>query len=78
MLDAYIIEEIKKREDERLRREELNRPRLHIEIDDPRMPPDSRNNEEEDHDSEEEDGAVRIDLYKANPSSNARSTCRFR
>ena len=32
VLDAYIIEEIKKQEDERRRRNEEARPRLHIEI----------------------------------------------
>lgn len=40
MLDAYIIEEIRKREDERRRREEADRPRLRIEV--PRRSPDRR------------------------------------
>ena len=61
MLDAYIIDDIKKREDERRRQEELNRPRLHIEIDDPRQnSPEYPNGENDDSDNEE--GIVRIDL----------------
>lgn len=32
MLDAYIIEEIKKREEARRIRDDADRPRLHIEI----------------------------------------------
>ena len=64
MLDAYIIDDIKKREDERRRREDLNRPRLHIEIDDPRRDyPERHGDESEDPDND--DGVVRIDLYHA-------------
>ena len=63
MLDAYIIDDIKKRDEERRRREELNRPRLHIEIDDPRSPDHEHpHDEDDDHDSEDDDGTVRIDL----------------
>ena len=61
MLDAYIIDDIKKREDERRRQEELNRPRLHIEIDDPRQE-SPHYPEEDDNDSDNEEGVVRIDL----------------
>ena len=63
MLDAYIIDDIKKRDDERRRREELNRPRLHIEIDDPRRNlPEYR---DEDSEESDDDGVVRIDLCEA-------------
>ncbi len=70
VLDAYIIEEIKKREEARRREDDASRPRLHIEI--PAWPDRERDSEEErPEDSEapldeDEDpdtsGAVRIDL----------------
>ena len=63
MLDAYIINDIKKREEERRLREELNRPRLHIEIDDPRRPPSEPVLEDvNEYEPEEDDAPVRIDL----------------
>ena len=34
MLDAYIIDDIKRRDEERRRRDEAARPRMRIEIDD--------------------------------------------
>ena len=40
MLDAYIIEEIKRRDEERRRREDGERPRLEI----PLYPPDADSN----------------------------------
>lgn len=64
MLDAYIIEEIKRQEEER-RRNETSRPRLHIEI--PRPVPSNEDDppaDEDDHDDEEDVGGtvIRIDL----------------
>jgi hypothetical protein len=59
VLDAYIIEEIKKQEEERRRRDEAGRPRLRIEIPDEapeHEPPD----EEEKEDTHRE--PIRIDL----------------
>lgn len=61
MLDAYIIEEIKRQEEERRRREDAARPRLRIEI------PDRTRREEptetpEEQPPPEEDGIIRIDL----------------
>jgi hypothetical protein len=72
MLDAYIIEEIKKRDEARRRGDDTSRPRLHIEI--PVWPNRDRGTEEEapedphappvdEHEDEDDsDGAVRIDL----------------
>lgn len=70
VLDAYIIQEIKKREDERRKNEEASRPRLHIDIpgwpdrgtdrsvpEDPRTP--RSDDEEDDHPSSD---VIRIDL----------------
>ena len=48
MLDAYIIDDIKRREEERRRTEEANRPRLHIEVPEPA---EEKQDEEEDQDS---------------------------
>ncbi|MEE2902125.1 MAG: hypothetical protein VYC39_07325 [Myxococcota bacterium] len=61
MLDAYIIDDIRKREEERRRQEDLDRPRLHIEIDEPRRREEEirRDDFEE---PEEEEGIIRIDL----------------
>ena len=58
MLDAYIIEEIKKQEEERLRRNEAARPRMHIEIPSPgdEVPPDGS------EETPDEGTAIRIDL----------------
>jgi hypothetical protein len=58
VLDAYIIEEIKKQEEERRRRDESGRPRLRIEI------PDEAPEHEPDDEEEEEAprGPIRIDL----------------
>lgn len=59
MLDAYIIEEIRKRDDERRRREEADRPRLRIEV--PRRSPDRKPTEDlevdldDRHDDDEDD-----------------------
>lgn len=62
MLDAYIIEEIKKREIERRRREEESRPSLEIEVPMPRRPPrpDPTRDEVPREDEREDDGAIRI------------------
>lgn len=65
MLDAYIIEEIKKRDEDRRRREDAARPRLRIEVPDPRSP--IRREEHEGEHPENEDGPdgeapIRIDL----------------
>ena len=58
VLDAYIIEEIKKQEEERRRRDETGRPRLRIEI-----PDEAPEHEPEDKEEEEEPrGPIRIDL----------------
>ena len=61
VLDAYIIDDIKKREDERRRQEDLDRPRLHIEIDDPRRHEEEIRRDDFDE-PEEEEGIIRIDL----------------
>jgi len=68
VLDAYIIEEIKRQEEERRRRDE-GRPRLHIEIPRNVPPPRERGegeehepDDDEDHDEHEDDGVIRIDL----------------
>ena len=60
MLDAYIIDEIRKEQERR--REQDQRPRLHIEpptgVNDRRPPKDS----EESEDEGESNGIIRIDL----------------
>ena len=68
MLDAYIIEEIKKRDDERRREDESARPRLHIEIPgwpergtDQESPRDPRE-PDVDEDGEDTPDVIRIDL----------------
>ena len=61
MLDAYIINDIKRREEERRRQEDLNRPRLHIEIDDPRRRDEGSRRDEYDE-PEEEDAIIKIDF----------------
>ena len=61
MLDAYIINDIKRREEERRRQEDLNRPRLHIEIDDPRRRDEESRRDEYDE-PEEEDAIIKIDF----------------
>ena len=63
MLDAYIIEEIKRQEEERRRKEDAARPRLRIEIPQPRRedvtePADGERDERPEDDS----GIIRIDL----------------
>jgi hypothetical protein len=57
VLDAYIIEEIKKQEEERRRREEAARPRLHIEI-----PRDAPAEEAPAKDEDERREPIHIDL----------------
>jgi hypothetical protein len=57
MLDAYIIEEIKRREDERLRREEQQRPVLEI----PLYPPDADQNPATKDEPVPERGVIVID-----------------
>ncbi len=60
VLDAYIIEEIKKQEEER-RRDEAARPRLRIEI--PHEAPEHESPETKDEEEEEQQrGPIRIDL----------------
>ncbi len=59
VLDAYIIEEIKKQEDERRRRNETARPRLHIEIPSAGDEPPA---EEEEAPTDDEGTAIHIDL----------------
>lgn len=67
MLDAYIIEEIKRQEEERRQRDEA-RPRLRIEIPRPQSDRDDRrapDDEQDDAPAEERDnrdGVIRIDL----------------
>lgn len=58
VLDAYIIEEIKKQEEERRRREEAARPRLRIEI--PQETPEGE--EEEAPEENDHREPIRIDL----------------
>jgi hypothetical protein len=69
VLDAYIIEEIKKREEQKRRDDEARRPRLQIEIDPRRREqdhvPEERDKERDPHDEdrpeeEEDDPAVSI------------------
>lgn len=70
MLDAYIIEEIKKRDQDRRRQEDASRPRLEIEIDPRRPPPrddrkrpdDGEPEEEPREDEDDESDAIRIHL----------------
>ncbi len=64
MLDAYIIEEIKKQEDERRRREEAARPRLRIEIPayDNRDEAPEQRQEDDDTDGDVSRGIIRIEL----------------
>jgi hypothetical protein len=59
VLDAYIIEEIKKRDEERRRREDASRPRLQIEIDERRRPnrPPERDHRERDDDERDDSDA---------------------
>ena len=62
MLDAYIIEEIKKQEEERRRRSESARPRLQIEIppaEDDRAPPEDHPEQDP---PEGESAVIHIDL----------------
>lgn len=61
VLDAYIIEDIKRREEKRRQDEDERRPRIHI---DP-VRPDPCEQEDEsdsDDDDEEEEESIRIDL----------------
>jgi hypothetical protein len=76
VLDAYIIEDIKRREEERRRREDAERPRLRIEIDDRprRRPPDPSDARSPDREPDEEtpsddDGVVRIRMTGLDPSA---------
>ena len=73
MLDAYIIEEIKKRDDDRRHKDDASRPRLHIDIPGwpkpgtdsviPEDPRDSHEDEDEDDEGEEQPPRmIRIDL----------------
>jgi hypothetical protein len=79
VLDAYIISEIKKREEERMRREELNRPRLHIEIEAPRkQSQDEPSDEHDEHDPDDDEGIVRIDMNAASPYLASRSSAKRR
>ena len=61
MLDAYIIEEIKRQEEER-RRRDSDRPRLHIEIPRPPLEAPVVDRDDEDEPEESDDGIIRIDL----------------
>ena len=58
VLDAYIIEEIKKQEDERRRREGQARPRLHIEI----PSADEEAPQEEEAPVGDDNAVIRIDI----------------
>lgn len=62
MLDAYIIEEIKRQEEERRKKEDAVRPRLHIEL--PRTEPPKESETEADNDEEptEDDAVLEINL----------------
>lgn len=71
MLDAYIIEEIKKRDDARRIREDAERPRLHIDIPgwppagpdtDVEVPSDPTRDEHDDEDGGAAPDPIRIDL----------------
>ena len=57
MLDAYIIDDIKRRDDER-RRDEAARPRLRIEIEEGPAPPDA----DEGDDQLDSDDVIQIPL----------------
>lgn len=62
VLDAYIIEEIKRQEDERRQREHA-RPRLRIEIPRHREEPTDKETSDEEADNDRDRGSViRIDL----------------
>lgn len=58
MLDAYIIEEIKRREAERRRQEEADRPRVHIEVDRGEDRPQAEPSNEE----ETDEAPIQIDM----------------
>ncbi len=57
VLDAYIIDDIKRREEERRRSEDANRPRLHIEV-----PPESEERKREDEEEDDSGDIVRIQI----------------
>ena len=60
VLDAYIIEEIKRQEEARKRSEEEGRPRIRIDID--REAPDPDDEDEAEPEDSEDGGVIRIEI----------------
>ena len=61
VLDAYIIDEIKRQDEERRRRED-ERPRLRIEIPEPAEAPPPTEERPDEGDEDSDDPVIRIDL----------------
>lgn len=74
MLDAYIIEEIKRQEEERRRREEARRQRIHIDPEPPGPPP-SKDDDTDSSEDDEDESIVRIDIDKPTIPANSEDVC---